>query len=87
MISKTWIIVIKMNFQTYSPEYLVEVENENYFHHIRIIIVIDNVAQNLHGSSDICLMGFIYSIQICEICSSDIWAWPLQMSNVSDDFS
>ena len=26
-----------------------------------------NVGENIHGSSDICLMGLIYSIEICEI--------------------
>ena len=32
-----------------------------------ITLECSSVAKNFHGSSDICLMGFICSIQICEI--------------------
>ena len=32
-------------------------------------------------------MGFIYSIQMCENLSADIRAYPLEMSDMSDDFS
>ena len=39
--------------------------------------------KNFHGSSDICPMGFIYPLQICKNHSSDISAWPSEMS---DDF-
>ena len=32
-----------------------------------------SVAENFHGSSDICPMGFIYSIQLCEISHQTFW--------------
>ena len=43
-----------------------------------------SVPEKFHDSSDICPMGFVYSIQVCEISHPTFG--PSEMSDVSDDF-